>query len=93
VTARVAGRAAEAMGLGDVFSSIGNALKAVTDRVRNAGSDVVLRFARKPLSAYAAKGRADIRSRDRERLLLHNHHGKGWSCHPHRFARSYQRWV
>ena len=36
---------AEPMGLGDVFSSIGDALKTVTDRVRNAGSDVVLRFA------------------------------------------------
>lgn len=51
---------AEPMGLGDVFSSIGDALKAVTDRVRNAGSDAVLRFARKPLSNQVALFLGDI---------------------------------
>lgn len=51
---------AEAMGLGDVFSSIGDALKGVTDKVRNTGSDVVLRFVRKPLSNQIALFLGDI---------------------------------
>jgi hypothetical protein len=85
------GGSAEAMDSGDVFSSIGSTLKAVTGRVRNAGSDVVLRFARKPLSTYAAKGCSDIRSRDRERLLLSNHPGKGWSLSSTQICEVYQR--
>lgn len=51
---------AEAMGIGDVFSSIGDALKSVTDRVRNTGSDAVLRLIRKPLSNQVALFLGDI---------------------------------
>jgi hypothetical protein len=50
----------EPMGLGDVFSSIGNALKAVTDPLRNASSDAVLKLIRKPLSDQAALFLGDI---------------------------------
>jgi hypothetical protein len=51
---------AEPMALSDVFSSIGDALKTVTDRIRNAGSDAVLRFVRKPLSDQVALFLGDI---------------------------------
>jgi hypothetical protein len=50
----------EPMGLGDVFSLIGNALKAVTDPLRNASSDAVLKLIRKPLSDQAALFLGDI---------------------------------
>jgi hypothetical protein len=50
----------EAMGIGDVFSRIGTALKSVTDPLRNAASDAVLRLVRKPLSDQIALFLGDI---------------------------------
>jgi hypothetical protein len=50
----------ESMALGGVFSAIGNAVKWVTDPLRNAGSDAVLRLLRKPLSAGVALFLGDV---------------------------------
>jgi hypothetical protein len=56
-----AAAAAEGMGFGqDVFSAIGKAVKTVTDPLRNAGSDAVLRLIRKPLSNQVALFLGDI---------------------------------
>lgn len=51
---------AEAMGIGDVFSAIGDAVKWVTDPIRNVGSDAVLRVVREPLSDLVALFLGDI---------------------------------
>lgn len=48
------------MGLNDVFSAIGDAVKRVTDPIRNASSDAVLRIIREPLSNQVALFLGDI---------------------------------
>jgi len=50
----------EAMSIGNVFSAIGDAVKKVTDSVRNKSSDAVLRFVREPLSQQVALFLGDI---------------------------------
>ena len=50
----------ESMGIGDVFGQIGDAVKRVTDPVRNAASDAMLRRIREPLSNQAALFLGDI---------------------------------
>jgi hypothetical protein len=50
----------EAMTTRGVFSRIGEALKAVTDPLRNVGSDAVLKLIRKPLSDQVALFLGDI---------------------------------
>jgi hypothetical protein len=52
--------AVESYGLGDVFRRLGKGLRRVTDPFRDAGSDVVLRFIRKPLSNQVALFLGDI---------------------------------
>ena len=49
-----------AMGLSDVFSAIGEAVKRVTDPIRNVTSDAVLRLVREPLSNQVALFLGDI---------------------------------
>ena len=50
----------EAMSLSDVFSTIGDAVRSVTDPIRNVSSDAVLRFIREPLSDQVALFLGDI---------------------------------
>jgi hypothetical protein len=50
----------EAMTVSNVFSRIGEAIKMVTDPLRNAGSDAVLKLIRKPLSDQVALFLGDI---------------------------------
>lgn len=50
----------EAMGAKDIFAGIGRALKALTDPLRNVGSDAVLGLIRTPLSNQVALFLGDI---------------------------------